>query len=82
MTLLQRLTRPLARFFRLAWMSRLPLWPAGLSSAPARKRMEPRKPTRLEGPVACEPRETPDDILGVLTSQFALGGLPLRVVGA
>ena len=80
MSLVRRyLARPLARFGRLLWMSAAPLWPAGLASPRrhAAPRSAPRKPTRLTGMEPLERRETPNDLLGVLTSNVALGGVSL-----
>ena len=72
------LVRPLARFGRRWWISVCDLWPAGMEAPHARpKPAHPRGPMRLEGPMVLERRETPDGLLGILTSGVALGGVPL-----
>src|SRR5262245_42975889 len=78
MSLRSWLSRPLARFFRLTWLSRVPLlWRAGLSRPVSpRPGRPPRRPVSLALEV-CEPRETPDDVLSVLRTGFAAGGLTL-----
>ncbi len=43
---------------------------------PVQARREPTPPTRLEGPMPYEPRETPDDFLGLLTGGLGFGQVP------
>ena len=60
-------------------MSTARLWPAGMA-APSREaalRTPARRPVRLIGPELLETRATPDDLMGILSSGVALGGVPL-----
>src|SRR5947209_4707297 len=64
------LIRPLARFLRLCWMGRDLFW---RSRPPGGGRASRPRRTRLEGLLALEQRETPDDVTGLLAGGMGLG---------
>jgi hypothetical protein len=75
MSLRAWLLRPLARF----WNRTSPASPTSPTSSGGcsrvARRITPKQPTRLQAPDRLEARETPDDVLGLVTNGLGLGGL-------
>jgi hypothetical protein len=77
--LVRWLSRPLARFLRFTWMSRIPLRPPGWSgSAWLGLRKNPvAKPETRPWLDQLGPRYAPQNLLGVLHSQLTIAGAPV-----